>query len=43
MTEKNQEGEMSRIRTKGKEKGAREIRRGMREERKDYERRARPL
>lgn len=43
MTGKSQEGEMSRIRSKGQEKGKGEMRRGMREKRKDYEKRARPL
>lgn len=43
MTGKSLESEMSRIRSNGKEKGEREMRRGMRVKRKDYERRARPL
>lgn len=43
MTGKSQEGEMSRTRSKGQEKGKREMRRGMREKRKNYESRARPL
>lgn len=43
MTGESQEGETSRTRSKGQEKGKREMRRGMREKRKDYERRARSL
>lgn len=43
MTGKSQGGEMSRTRSKLQEKRKREMRRGMREKRKDYKRRARPL